>query len=83
VLDVHIYSQGSDALTVNGTATLGGTLNVLLGPGYYPQPGNYGVVGYGSRSGTFGTVHVPPQGNWQVRYDDPLWPNPVSVWESM
>lgn len=86
VLDMHLYSQGNDALTVKGTATLGGTLNVLLGNGYVPSPGSvYVLIGYGSRSGTFATLNLPTLsfGHWDPRYDDPSYPNSFSLWDLM
>jgi hypothetical protein len=84
VLNVHLYSVGGyDALQVSGLATLGGTLNVFLGPGYTPSPGDvFAVLTYGSRSGTFATVNLPslPRGHWDPRYDDASAPNELTLW---
>jgi hypothetical protein len=81
---VHLYTAaGYDALQVSGLATLGGTLNVFLGPGYTPSPGDvFAVLTYGSRSGTFATINLPslPRGHWDPRYDDASAPNELTLW---
>lgn len=85
VLDVHLYSQGNDALSVTGTATLDGTLNVFLGYGFMPSPGNvFVLISYGARSGTFATLNLPTLsfGQWSPRYDDPNYPNAFSLWDT-
>ena len=52
--------SGYDQLTVSGTATLGGTLNVSLLNGFTPElPDNYTVLTASSVSGTFGTASLP------------------------
>ncbi|HNK18159.1 MAG TPA: CARDB domain-containing protein, partial [Piscinibacter sp.] len=44
-------------LAVSGTASLNGTLNVYLGGGYVPTPGDiFNVITYASRSGAFGSL---------------------------
>jgi parallel beta-helix repeat protein len=84
VLDVHLYSNSTyDALIVSGLATLGGTLNVTAMYGYRPGPGAiFSVVRYGSRSGTFATISLPGVafGHWETRYDDPNYPNQLTLW---
>ncbi|MBK7905105.1 MAG: hypothetical protein IPJ78_00915 [Gemmatimonadetes bacterium] len=48
-----------DQLTISGTATLGGTLNVGLFGGFTPTPGSsFDVLTAGTRTGTFGTVNA-------------------------
>ena len=48
-----------DQLTVSGTATLGGTLNVGLFGGFTPTPGSsFDVLTAGTRTGTFATVNA-------------------------
>src|SRR5207248_3213778 len=52
-----------DRLSVMGTATLGGTLNVTLINGYTPTSGDsFTPVSYMMRSGTFATVTGLSQG---------------------
>ncbi|MBL8385350.1 MAG: filamentous hemagglutinin N-terminal domain-containing protein [Burkholderiales bacterium] len=56
-------SQGVtyDLLSVTGTATLGGTMNVSLFGGYAPSTGNaFDVLTYASASGNFATINPPP-----------------------
>ena len=49
-----------DRLVISGAATLGGTLNVALINAFTPVSTNtFGVVTFGSRSGTFGTANLP------------------------
>ena len=59
----------NDILNVTGTATLGGTLEVVLDPGYTPAVGHsFLILDAASLSGTF-TV-VPPIGvTLQANYD--------------
>ncbi|MEQ9301611.1 MAG: LamG-like jellyroll fold domain-containing protein, partial [Cyclobacteriaceae bacterium] len=60
---------GYDQITVGGTATLGGTLNVNLG--YTPTNGDEIVILDATAiSGTFGTVNLP-DGNWSIAYNSP------------
>jgi hypothetical protein len=56
-------SSQFDQLAVGGTATLAGTLSVDLVNSFTPAPGNtFPVVTFTSRSGSFGTLHVPALG---------------------
>jgi hypothetical protein len=58
VLDVKIAQQGSDFLNVGGTATLDGTLNIVLINHFTPQAGDVFVpLSFGDRSGDFATVN--------------------------
>ena len=53
-----------DQLTVSGTATLAGTLNLSLINGYMPSAGNsFQIITCGTRCGTFGTVTGTTQGS--------------------
>jgi len=53
-----------DQLTVSGTATLAGTLNLSLVGGYMPSAGNsFQIITCGSRSGTFASVTGETQGS--------------------
>ncbi|MCF8244246.1 MAG: BspA family leucine-rich repeat surface protein, partial [Saprospiraceae bacterium] len=59
-----------DRLTVTGTATLGGTLDVTIG--YSPTNGD--VITFldaTSISGTFATVNPPLPSGWSLAYDSP------------
>ena len=48
-----------DQLTISGTATLGGTLNVGLFGGFTPTPGSsFDVLTAGTRTGTFAAVNA-------------------------
>jgi hypothetical protein len=48
-------------LSVGGTATLAGTLNVSTGNGFVPSPGQaFSVLLYQTRSGTFATLSGSP-----------------------
>jgi len=50
-----------DRLAVTGAATLNGTLNVAFISGFTPADNDvFDVVTWGSRTGTFGTVNLPP-----------------------
>jgi uncharacterized repeat protein (TIGR01451 family) len=49
-----------DQLTVTGSATLGGTMNVTLIGGFVPADGDvFDVVTFGSSTGTFATENLP------------------------
>ena len=51
---------GYDQLVVTGAATLQGTLNVTLLPGFTPQEGDtFFIIDYSSGTGTFDTVNLP------------------------
>lgn len=65
VIDIELggTSQGVsyDLLSVTGTATLGGTMNVGLHGGFTGSAGDvFDVITYASRSGDFATVNFPP-----------------------
>jgi autotransporter-associated beta strand protein len=52
--------SGYDQLAVTGAASLGGTLQVSLAPGFVPEVGaSFDVVTCASRSGTFQTISLP------------------------
>jgi autotransporter-associated beta strand protein len=52
--------SGHDQVAVAGAATLGGTLQVSLSPGFVPEVGNvFDVVTCATRSGTYGTLSLP------------------------
>lgn len=65
-------STQQDALGITGTASLGDTLRIQLRNGYVPTRGtSFGPVFWGSSSGTFGTIQLPPLSTglqWQVSY---------------
>ena len=66
-----------DRLMVDTTATLSGTLDIQILPGFTPDPGeDFTLITCGSRSGTFSTVTYqgqPPGGQFTIIY------NPKSV----
>jgi|SoiMethySBSTD1v2_1073268.scaffolds.fasta_scaffold3935482_1 hypothetical protein len=78
-----------DSLAVSGLATLAGTLNVTPLAGV-PEVALqsplvvFEAVTYGSRSGTFGTINLPPLASpsfWDgTYYDHPEHPNCLSLW---
>lgn len=58
-----------DQLTVTGTATMAGTLNVSLIDGFIPQVGDsFTILPYGTRSGGFSTLNVPEGYRWGFQY---------------
>ena len=58
-----------DQLTVTGTATMAGTLNVSLIDGFIPQVGDsFTILPYGTRSGGFSTLNVPEGYRWGFEY---------------
>ncbi len=73
-------------MTVAGTASLGGTLNVeWLGssPPSLSNNDNYFVLlGYGSRTNDFAYYMLPTFSDRQFerRFDDPLAPHALSLW---
>ena len=69
VLNVQIAGPGSfDRLSVSGTATLAGTLNVSLLNGFLPDPSeSFPVISAGTRSGTYATFNPPNYGGRAVR----------------
>ena len=62
LLYIDLASSSSfDRLTVSGNATFGGGLNVSLLDGYVPVPGTtFDILKWGSRTGTFDAVNLPP-----------------------
>jgi len=58
-----------DQLTVTGTASMAGTLNVSLIDGFIPQVGDsFTILPYGTRSGGFSTLNVPEGYRWGFEY---------------
>ena len=58
-----------DQLTVTGTATLAGTLNVSLIDGFIPQVGDsFTILPYGTRSGSFFPLSRPESYRWGIDY---------------
>ncbi len=58
-----------DQLTVTGTATMAGTLNVSLIDGFVPQVGDsFTILPYAMRSGGFSTLNLPDGYRWGVDY---------------
>lgn len=58
-----------DQLTVTGTATLAGTLNVSLIDGFIPQVGDsFTILPYGTRSGSFFSLSRPESYRWGIDY---------------
>jgi outer membrane autotransporter protein len=68
-LDITNGSGASDRLAINGTATLGGTLNVT-GVGAFVVTSNvpYTLLNYTSATGNFATYNLPTQAvnGWQT-----------------
>jgi filamentous hemagglutinin family protein len=58
-LQIERGSAGTDALIVNGSATLGGTLAVSELTGYVPVSGESNVVSANTLVGSFATVSLP------------------------
>lgn len=66
-LQENIGANSSGMLSVTGSATLGGTLDVNLQNGYQPPSGtSFDVMNYGSYSGQFANIN--PQG-WVAQYN--------------
>jgi len=66
ILDIELGGTTAgtqyDQLTVTGTATMAGTLNVSLIDGFIPQVGDsFSILPYGTRSGGFSTLNVPEE----------------------
>jgi len=58
-----------DQLTVTGTATMAGTLNVSLIDGFEPQVGDsFTILPYSTRSGGFSTLNLPEGYRWGFNY---------------
>jgi hypothetical protein len=62
-LEIELGGTGAgkfDKLIVNGTATLGGSLDVSIINNFTPQAGNsFDILDWGSLSGTFATLNLP------------------------
>ena len=65
--------SGHDQLAVTRSATLAGTLDITLAPGFTPEAGDsFVVVSYGSRTGAFDAINLPPlpdDRKWVTAYD--------------
>ena len=58
-----------DQLTVTGTASMAGTLNVSLIDGFIPQVGDsFTILPYSTRSGGFSTLNLPEGYRWGIDY---------------
>jgi len=58
-----------DQLTVTGTATMAGTLNVSLINGFIPQVGDsFTILPYGTRSGGYTILNLPEGYRWGIDY---------------
>src|SRR5262249_43545117 len=72
-----------DVLAVSGVATLGGTLNVSLLPGFSPAyPQTFTVLTFGSKSRDFTTPNLPNLGNsrfLEAVYEPPGNPNQLTL----
>ncbi len=69
----------NETLAIYGTATLDGTLNVMLPSGYMPPSGDaFELMDYGNRNGAFATIDLPsyPGGSLTSDYE------PFSLWVS-
>ena len=60
---------GYDQLTVTGTSTMAGTLNVSLINGFVPQVGDsFTILPYGTRSGGYSSLNLPEGYRWGIDY---------------
>lgn len=66
---LEIVLKGGGISTINcGSMLLAGTLDVTLDPSFTATAGDYDIiVATGTRTGTFGTVNLPP-GDWTLNY---------------
>ena len=76
ILDIELGGTTAgteyDQLTVTGTATMAGTLNMSLIDGFIPQVGDsFTVLPYGSRSGGFNALNLPDGYRWGIDYGYP------------
>jgi hypothetical protein len=57
-IDVGGTATGAfDKLAITAAATLAGTLNIAVVPGFVPASGNlFQILSFNSRTGTFGTI---------------------------
>jgi autotransporter-associated beta strand protein len=62
ILDMGLESaKAIDAVMISGAAALDGTLNVAMLDGFVPAPGDlFAIMSFGSSSGRFATVNLPP-----------------------
>ncbi|MDZ4657558.1 MAG: hypothetical protein SH868_08250 [Bythopirellula sp.] len=71
-LEIELDDLASGGLTVGGTATLGGTLQVTLSPGLVPQAGDeFELLSAASLLGTFVDTDLPTLTNglaWNLNY---------------
>jgi hypothetical protein len=73
-VNIELAVNGYDQLNVSGVASLGGFMNVTE-LGYIPPPYGAMVMTWGSASGVFDYVSVPPGFQWAYG------PNGLGVWE--
>gem|GEM_PF-5155756 len=59
-LNITLSAGGAGQVSSTGPATLGGTLNVTLAPGFDPAGGSWEIITASSVSGAFSTVNLPP-----------------------
>lgn len=61
ILNIELLSPAAfDQLIIDGAATLGGTLNILLATGFQPAAGTiFTIMQFASREGTFDVVNLP------------------------
>jgi hypothetical protein len=69
---------GCDQVAVTGTATLAGTLHLLIDPTLTPT-GLYTLLSYGSRSGEFQTIVPPPGASPPTAWYDNPTPGAMGV----
>ncbi|MCB9854694.1 MAG: autotransporter-associated beta strand repeat-containing protein [Phycisphaerales bacterium] len=73
MLDIEVREQllaiHSDKLVVNGTATLGGTLNLTSLGGSIITGNTFVILTAGDLIGTFDQVNFPPGPAWSIEYD--------------
>jgi hypothetical protein len=56
-------------INIAGSPALSGTLSINLNDGYYPTNGNaFPLLTYGSETGAFSPLALPPWINWQTNY---------------
>ena len=71
-LDGTTPGSGYDQLAVTGAATLGGTLDVSLIPGFTPTAGqSFAIMTYASHTGEFDTLNLPSLSGdleWKLEY---------------
>lgn len=71
ILAMEVGAEGHDVLSVEGTATLGGTLRLRYLDGYTPRSGDrFTIVTGEAVAGTFETVETPEGAVWTVHYEE-------------